>query len=101
MKQKWLLGNADNWTKDHIVSTLVQYYTNMSKDGTWKKENAKMDQIIALTTIIKEISSKFEHNMIALATATSGGGGSGGDLTPPRHEKKAFYIIKPWCLEHK
>ena len=85
MKQKWLLGNADNWTKDHIVSTLVQYYTNMSKDGTWKKENAETDQIIDLTTIVNDLSLKLEHNTIALATATSGGG-SGGGAT--RCEKK-------------
>ena len=111
MKQKWLLGNADNWTKDNIVSTLIQYFTNMSEDGTWKKENAETDQIIALTTIVKELSSKLERNTIALATATSGGGagggtggsggGAGGGGGTTRREKKAPYTVKPWRLEHK
>ena len=62
MQQKWFLGNPENWTKEHIVSTLIQYYTNMVEDGTWKWEHQETNQIIALTTQVQEIKRDIDRN---------------------------------------
>ena len=70
MKQRWLLRNSDNLTKDILVSHLVQYYSNMVEDGTWKKEFVETDQIIALTTMVNDLKTKITNNTVALSTAT-------------------------------
>ena len=95
MKQRWLLGNPDNLTKDTLVSNLVQYYSNMVEDGTWKKEFEETDQIIALTTLVNDLQKNMARNTIALATKADP---AAAGTTPTRRGKKQPYTVEAWRL---
>ena len=57
MNQKWLLGTLPN--PGHIDTThaATQLYSNLVKDGTWKKEFTDTDQIVALTTLVSQLKA--------------------------------------------
>jgi len=96
MKQNWLLGisGTESWTKDTISAQLVQIYTNMTQDGTWQRELSETNQIIALTTQIREMEKRFEQTTNAFATATE-------EATKRPANQRGPYTVAPWRLEHK
>ncbi len=46
----YLCRNSDKWNATYISGEIIKAYNNMFKDGTWKRELGKNDQIIALST---------------------------------------------------
>jgi hypothetical protein len=46
-----------------LAAKLSKNYNNMSKDGTWKREIGKKDQIIALSTKVAELQAKLESQV--------------------------------------
>ena len=75
----------------------------MSKDGTWKCNIGKKDQIIALTMKVSELQSKLEKQVAAFATQAK------TEITPvineikgPRRNKKdGPYTVAPWLMIKK
>jgi hypothetical protein len=75
----------------------------MSKDGTWKGEIGKKDQIIALTTKVSELQSKLEKQVAAFATQAK------KEITPvineikgpPHNKKDGPYTVAPWRMIRK
>ena len=41
MKNRWLLGNPDGWSKDKNAAAILKHYTNMDIDCTWTKKFVK------------------------------------------------------------
>jgi hypothetical protein len=76
----------------------------MSEDGTWKREIGKKDQIIALTTTLSEMQSKFDQQVASFATHTkkeitpTPASNQDGGLYCP---KRAPYTVAVWRLVKK
>ncbi len=51
---RYLHGNPDKWNATYISGKIIKTYNNMFKDGTWKRELGKKDQIIALSTKLQK-----------------------------------------------
>ena len=71
MKQSWLNRTLADPTKEGIIQTMVQWYSNMFDDGTRKKEFDETDQVIALTTMVYDLKKKLDSNTVSLATSTT------------------------------
>jgi hypothetical protein len=92
----------------YISGKIIKTYNNMSKDGTWKHEIGKKDQIIALSTKVAELQAKLEsrvNQVVALATQAkkaiatdSYNGDEGGDT---HHSKRDPYTVAAWRLTKK
>ena len=103
LRNRYLRGNPDGWTASYISGEIIKTYNNMFEDGTWKREIAEKDQIIALTTKLTEMQAKFEQQVAAFATQQqsslnkepkSEGGGN-------RRGKKDPYTVAAWRLIKK
>ncbi len=103
IRNRYLCSNPDKWTASYINGEIIKTYNNMSKDGTWKCEIGKKDQIIALTTKVSELQSKLEKQVAAFATQAK------TEITPvineikgPRRDKKdGPYTVAPWRMIKK
>jgi hypothetical protein len=80
----------------------------MSKDGTWKREISKKDQIIALSTKVAELQAKLENQDkrgIALAAQAKKEPPSvpttEDDVGGTRHSKREPYTVAAWRLTKK
>jgi hypothetical protein len=58
---RYLHGNPDKWNANCITGKTIKTYNNRFKDGTWKCEFGKKDQIITLSTKIAELQAKIEN----------------------------------------
>ena len=106
IRNRYCRGNPDRWNATYICGEIIKTYNNMSKDGTWKQEIGKKDQIIALSTKVAELQAKLENQdkrVVALATqakkepvpdSTDEGGGA-------RHSKREPYTVTAWRLTKK
>ena len=96
MKNTWLAGNKEGWTKDKIVQLMLKHYTNMDTDRTWQKELAETEQIISLATKVDLLQKQLDESNIRvttpLATVTD---------SSNRRSKRQPYTVKPWRLEFK
>jgi hypothetical protein len=103
-----LRGYPDRWNAMYISSKIIKMYNNMSKDGTWKHEIGKKDQIIVLSTKVAELQAKLEsqvNQVVALATqakkaiATDSYNGDDGGGT--HCSKRDLYTVAAWHLTKK
>jgi hypothetical protein len=71
---KYLCRNPERWNATYISGNIIKAYNNVFKNGTWKCEISKKDQIIAaLSTKVAELQAKLENQVkqvVALATQT-------------------------------
>ncbi len=67
-QNKYICRNPNKWTASYISGEIIKTYNNMSKDGTWKREIGKKDQIIALMTKVAELQTKLEKQIVSFAT---------------------------------
>ena len=67
-KQRWLLSTLPNSGRINTTNLMIQLYSNLIGDGTWKKYLAETDQIVALTTLVHKIQGTLKSNTIALST---------------------------------
>ena len=70
IKDDWEI--KDNVTHDDLMSTYVNKYNNMVKQGHWKEQESKEATIISLTTKI----SNFENQMKSGGNSTVTGAGT-------------------------
>ncbi len=104
IQNKYLHGNPKKWNASYISGEIIKTYNNISEDGTWKKELAEKDQIIALSTKVAELQSKLDRQVIALATKENkevtpdAGGGESGSCC---RKRDGHYTIPVWHLIKK
>ncbi len=100
---KYLRRNPNKWTASYISGEIIKTYNNMSKDGTWKHEIGKKEQIIALTTKVAELQMKLEKQIVSFATQAK------KEITPVidannkirQGKKDGPYTVPAWCLIKK
>jgi hypothetical protein len=104
---RYLQGNPDQWNASYITGKFIKTYNNLFKDGTWKQEIGKKDQIIALTTKLTEMQARFDKQIASFATQaknekttpvvpTSNPTSSGYCCS-----KQNPYTVAAWCLIKK
>ena len=101
MKQKWLLGTLPNSSRIETVYAITQLYSNLVEDGTWKREFSETDQIVALTTLVSQMETKFSNQTVALATQDQPSTDPGGNGKKKRGKGKGPYCVEVWRLEKK
>lgn len=105
MKRRWTTGNPDKWTEDKIVTDMLRHYTNLESEGTWAKELAENEQVIALASKIEVLEQKLaaaEKRTVALGTdAKPSATAPSADPNANRRSQKQPYTVKPWRLEFK
>ena len=67
-KQKWLLETLPNLGRIDTTNFMIQIYSNLIEDVTWKKYFEETDQIVALTTLVHEMQGTLKSNTISLVT---------------------------------
>ena len=67
-KQKLLLGALPNLVRIDTTNLMIQIYSSLIEDVTWKKYLEETDQIVALTTLVHEMQGTLKSNTIALVT---------------------------------
>ena len=105
---RYLCGNPARWEKTYICSEIIKTYNSMSKDGTWKQEIGKKDQIIALSTKVAELQAKLENQVkqvVALATEAkkkiTSDPAIEGELGDTCRLKREPFTLAAWCLTKK
>ena len=99
IKTQWQLGTS--FPRDTLRSRITQMYVNFEADGTWARELGEVNQIIALTTQVRELSNKMKDT-VALATGASSSTTAGA---PPstgragRHNGGAWTVAE-WRLKY-
>ena len=99
-KQKCLLGTLPNSGRIDTTNSMIQLYSNLIEDGTWKKYLAETDEIVELTTLVHEMQCMLKSNTIALVTKAEE-----QDTEHPtknnRRPQKGPYTVNPWWLVKK
>ena len=67
-KHKLLLGALPNLGRIDTTNFMIQIYSNLIEDVTWKKYLEETDQIVALTTLVHEMQGTLKSNNVALVT---------------------------------
>ena len=105
IRNRYLRGNPDKWNATYICGEIIKTYNNMFEDGTWKREIAEKDQIIALSTKVAELQAKLEtqdKRVVALATQATKGSSNdsstNGNTGDNRRGKRAPYTVAAWRL---
>jgi hypothetical protein len=101
---RYLHGNPDHWTASYISGEIIKTYNNMAEDGTWKRELAEKDSIIALTTKLTEMQAKFKKvASFATQQASSITKENSANSAPKpngesRRSQRAPYTVAAWRL---
>ena len=97
MKHKLLLGTLPNPGCIDTTHAVILLYSNLVKDGTWKKEFTDTDQILALTTLVSQMKASIAKNTIDLTTQT---GKPPVDSASPRtgncNNRNTPYTVAAW-----
>jgi hypothetical protein len=101
---RYLCGNPNSWNASYISGKIIKTYNNTFEDGTWKQAIGEKDQIIAPTTKLNEMQTKFKQQVASFATQAT----NNKENNPaPKSDagscrsKKAPYTVAAWCLVKK
>ena len=65
---RWLLGILSNSGRIDNPNLMIQLYSKLIEDLTWKKYFSETYQIVALTTLVHEMQGTLKSNTISLTT---------------------------------